>query len=323
MDVKQLINDKPEYRDIIEKAVDIEDDGEDYWRLEDVGCMTGQITKLKSAGIVETYHSSSNRANYYNLTDLEAVKQSLEEVEQEIETADDTVEFDWSEVEPPQFDNVVGLENTRFIIRRALQSQEQVNILLSGPPALAKSVILRDVEKAVPKTVWAYGGETSSAGLIDKLFSSKPQLVIIDEIDEVGSDYYSILESLGEGGYVSETKFGKDRELQLRNCKVFAAANNPEKLPPAIRSRFTILEMEQYDRDDFLQVVENVLVDQEEIGRDMAEKIAVKVYEEYGSDDIRDAVRLARMAQDSDDVDRLIEALKDHKVDSKWEKYVD
>lgn len=111
-----------------------------------------------------------------------------------------------------------------------------------------------------------------------------------------------------ETGIVSETKHGKHRETKLKT-RVFAAANTL-KMSPELISRFLVLRFNPYNRDEFLTVTVNVLKKRENIGEDLASYIAERVWQlPHGFGDPRQAIRIARLANTKEKVDKLLQVL--------------
>ena len=297
------------YRKILESAIEVERENEHGWRLDQVGATGGHISKLKAEGLVKTVIERSSKSNWYKLTDREEVEKALEEIEEEMK-AGGVIEHDW-DIEPPSFDSVVGLDDMKFILRKALTADDRVNVLLAGPPSLGKSVLLMEIEQAIPNAEFGYGSEDSAAGLIDMLFDKQPQVLLIDELDEMDSDDYSVIEQLGEHGRVTERKYGKTREIEL-DTRIFAACNDLEVIPSPVKSRFQTMTIEPYSESEFLEVVTKVLNDKEDCSEQVAAEIADRVYHEYDSDDIRDAIRVSRMVDAPEEVEGVITALQNH-----------
>jgi hypothetical protein len=65
-----------------------------------------------------------------------------------------------------------------------LNSHEQSHILLSGPPASAKTMFLESLRK-LKSSYLIDGASTTKAGLIDCLFLNNPKYLLIDEIDNL------------------------------------------------------------------------------------------------------------------------------------------
>lgn len=74
----------------------------------------------------------------------------------------------------------MGLDDVKFILRKSLTAEKRINVLLAGPPSVAKSILLMDIEEAVPNAEFGYGSEDTAAGLIDILFNRQPQVLLID-----------------------------------------------------------------------------------------------------------------------------------------------
>jgi holliday junction DNA helicase RuvB len=83
------------------------------------------------------------------------------------------------------FENVVGHDNIKRLFGMALQSEEPVHILLSGPPASAKTMFLQSLMTKLSNSYFIDGSNTTKAGMIDYLFENKPKYLLIDEIDKM------------------------------------------------------------------------------------------------------------------------------------------
>jgi Holliday junction DNA helicase RuvB len=73
-----------------------------------------------------------------------------------------------------------------------------------------------------------------------------------------------------------------------------AATNRLRGLSPELLSRFAVRRIEAYSRDDFLGVVTGVLLRREAASEETAQEIAQCL--DGWSQDVRDAVRVARLA---------------------------
>lgn len=106
-------------------------------------------------------------------------------------------------------DLVVGFDDIKDAIARAVEARRRINFLLQGPPACAKSLILEGVRSVVPDAYIAFGSRTSAAGLSDALFEFQPSVLLLDEADKMDNDCYSVLLGLMESGEILETKSRK------------------------------------------------------------------------------------------------------------------
>jgi Holliday junction DNA helicase RuvB len=181
-----------------------------------------------------------------------------------------------------------------------------VHVLLAGPPALAKSLFLWDIEQAAgERAIWLVGSATSKAGLWDVVSEREPQILLIDELDKMNAADTAALLSLMEGGRLVRAKRG--RELNLRNqLRVVAASNRLSMLSPELRSRFAIRMLTAYSRGDYLIVVRGVLARREGLPQELANEVARRL--DGVSQDVRDAIRVARLAPQLG-IDRAIKLL--------------
>lgn len=127
----------------------------------------------------------------------------------------------------------------------ALRSNEPTHILLSGPPATAKTMFLMSLREHLKDSYFIDGGNATKAGIIDHLFKNRAPYLLIDEIDKMSSRDQTFLLNLMETGIVTETKYRKTREAEIKIC-IFATCNDPRKLSAPLQSRFFIVELEPY-----------------------------------------------------------------------------
>ena len=192
------------------------------------------------------------------------------------------------------FGDIIGHDDEKELLRACLLAKKPVHVLLAGPPALAKSLFLWDIERiAGEKAIWLVGSATSKAGLWDIVADRQPQILLIDELDKMNATDTAALLSMMEGGRLVRAKRG--RELNLHNqLTVVAASNRLSMLSPELKSRFAIRTLSAYSQEDFLTVVRGVLVSRENLSTELAEEIARLL--DGRTHDVRDAIRAARLA---------------------------
>jgi len=192
------------------------------------------------------------------------------------------------------FEDIIGHDDVKELLKACLLAERPVHVLLAGPPALAKTLFLWDIERAAAeRTVWLVGSATSKAGLWDLVAERRPQIVLIDELDKMNAADTAALLSMMEGGRLVRAK--KGRELNLAYpLKVIAASNRLEILSPELRSRFAIRKLSAYNRSDYLTVVRGVLVRREGLKPELSDEVAHRL--DGLSQDVRDAIRVARLA---------------------------
>ncbi len=73
---------------------------------------------------------------------------------------------------------------------------------MAGPPATAKSLFLEALGQ-LPGAQYALGGSSSRAGIADFLINFQPRFLIIDELDKMKREDFSVLLSLMQSGVVA------------------------------------------------------------------------------------------------------------------------
>jgi len=117
-----------------------------------------------------------------------------------------------------------------------------------------------------------------------------------------------------EGGVVVETKHRRRREGKF-DTRVFATANRTDRIPQELQSRFLKLTFNEYTPDEFHRIAVAVLMKREGVPQDVAELIAARLLRDVGTRDVRDAVKVARLAKprdgtwDRDEVNRIIDLI--------------
>jgi Holliday junction DNA helicase RuvB len=200
------------------------------------------------------------------------------------------------------FNDIIGYDDVKRLFRMALDSDEQSHILLSGPPASAKTMFLESLIK-LQSSYFVDGASTTKAGLIDCLFLNNPKYLLIDEIDKMSTKDQAMLLNLMETGVVSETKHNKTRIAHMKTS-VFATSNNVNDIITPLQSRFFVVELPPYTYEQFYQISVHLLTDEHKISQDIAKNISNKVW--ANSRNIRDCVRVGRMAKSVDDIQFLV-----------------
>ena len=207
-------------------------------------------------------------------------------------------------------DLVVGFDDIKETLARAIQSQRRINFLFEGPPACAKSIMLEGVRSVVPGAYMAFGSRTSAAGLSDALFELQPSVLLLDEADKMDNDVYAVLLGLMEGGEILETKSKKTRGIKLETM-VLAACNGSAKMPREFLSRFALhIHFPTYSRQEFIDVCTGFLSKAEDCPPDIATLIGELVYD-YGVGDVRKARGAWQLmtAPTRDEADRVIQMM--------------
>jgi len=196
------------------------------------------------------------------------------------------------------FGDIIRHEHIKRLFGLALRSDEPTHILLSGPPASAKTMFLMSLRHHLKDSYFVDGGNTTKAGIIDYLFKNRAPYLLIDEIDKMSPRDQTFLLNLMETGIVGETKYAKTRQAEIKTS-VFATCNDPRKLSAPLQSRFFIVELEPYTYEQFYEITVHLL------DKDFARIIADAVWNT--SRNLRDCVRIGKLARSEEDVNFLVE----------------
>ena len=267
------------------------------WASEDVGIDPSEIAALVEAGMVRRVRDDHGR-----LVDVGAGEDCTG---YRLTSAGITTNIRATLMDPPApvqvsvpdelFDSIVGFEDVKELLLAALRTDRPVHVLLVGPPALAKSLFLWDIERVFgARALWLLGSATSQAGMWDLVAEHQPDVLLLDEFEKIKGVDQAALLSLMEGGRLVRAKVGRGLNLNLE-CRVFAAANTTRGLTPEILSRFARRELRPYSQAEFQEVVTSVLVKREGVDAAVAAEIAASLVGR--TQDVRDAIRVARLSQ--------------------------
>lgn len=265
------------------------------------------LKKLVLQKVIAVNYKTRNRT-LYRLTDPKAIEEGLK-ITAILMMQTETEANQTQTIAPDLFDDVLGYEDLKDLFFRSItgQPEDRVHFLMIGPPASSKSLLLFCLEK-LPKAKYVLGSRVSRAGLADYLINNEPRFLLIDEVDKMVGPDYAILLSLCETGRVTEMLYGKTREIQLDTI-VFASGNRTDGMPPEVISRFQKLDFFPYSETEFMEVVNHVL-SRRNFSPELATYVAKKVSSELHTRDVRQALRVAKLAKTILEVDNLIRTLQ-------------
>jgi len=194
---------------------------------------------------------------------------------------------DW---QPPQIPEdflsiLVGLDDVKGAVTDALMARRPVPLLLAGPAATAKSLILSEVERLPGSRSALIGGNFSRAGLNEVLLPPGwPRILPIDELDkaattDMGRSALDALLPILEDHRLTVTMAGRDvaavRPVRciatVNSLAVFRGRFNP------LLTRFWVVELTEYTPEERLDVITAFLATREGINPDHAAFIAALV----------------------------------------------
>jgi len=210
----------------------------------------------------------------------------------------------------PLFDSVVGYNDVKRLFHLSLSSDKPVHLLLVGPPASAKTLFMLECMR-LERSYFTLGSHSTKSGMVDYLFEKRPRYLIVDEIEHMPMKDQTALLSLMETGILAETKFQKTRNTHLKTW-VFATSNATERMLTPLLSRFVVLHFKQYSFGSFQEVTSHILV-REGVAPDIAVLIADAVWTKLRSKDIRDCIKIGRLAKTKEDVEWIARTLRAYK----------
>lgn len=279
----------------LKKIADYEVTASDYdkslgWQWLQVGLYSSAIHRLLVKGLVRVTYKTRSGTNF---TLTEEGKAALEA---SITPAPVAEEAPMPVLDVAQmFSDITGYDDIKELLRESLQLEKAIHVLLYGPPSLAKSMFLWDIEEAFGQVALPLlGSATSHAGLWDLIAERRPKVVLVDEIEKMTLTDMAGLLSLMQTGRIIRAKVGRKLDEKL-TVWVIAAANRIGKLPPELLSRFAKFQLEEYTASEYARVVESVLIHHEDTDQGDAHEIAMRLVGR--THDVRDAVRVARLSK--------------------------
>lgn len=206
------------------------------------------------------------------------------------------------------FGDIYGFEDIKELFMRAISSDKQIHILLCGPPACAKSLFLQELMK-LDGSYFTLGSNSTKSGMVDALFELEPRFLIIDELEKMSVKDQTVLLSLMEGGMISETKHRKTRNAQL-NTSVFAASNSTDNILSPLLTRFSVLKLQPYSFEEFREITRKLLYREGRINSTNADMISDAVWNQMKSFNIRDCVKIGRLARSQEDINYFVKIFR-------------
>ena len=209
-----------------------------------------------------------------------------------------------------RFREIICNDDIKIILNKAILSKKPAHILLVGKPGSAKTMFLTEIMSHIKESYFIVGSNTSKAGLVNQLFERRPKFLLIDELDKMGKyDQVSLLH-LMETGIISETKIKKTRQTELTSW-VFATSNDCQRIIEPLLSRFLILNIPEYTLGEFIHI-SVCRLEKEQVNTSLAIEIAKTVWKELGSRDVRDVIKVARLATNMEDISNIVRIMKHH-----------
>ena len=229
-----------------------------------------------------------------------------------------TQSFQFTKDPKKLFDEIIGYPDIKKAFILFLNSKNNINVLLVGPPGCSKTLFLLALLKYYKDAFFVDGSNASGPGMFDELCASKQntKYLLIDEIDGLKRSDQKTLLNLFETGMLVSVKVRKQARRQFDNLKVFATCNHVEKLSKALLSRFFVLTLKEYSEQEFLDIAVQLYKKKDP---ELIRYIAKAIWHVVGSKDIRDVQKIVDHAESAEMADMLIELQLKYRVEKKDE----
>lgn len=250
----------------------------------------------------------------YNM--FKQIKQFLSSEYYEQEQTEQHQDLPVVKTKPDIFENIYGLDVPKRLVKRAIHASNPVSFLLTGPPGLAKSAIAKCIESAYPnKTIYMDGTGLTGAGIKKQVKefheSAREIFVIVDEIEKAEKSATNVFLNIIEGGRLTKTTATESYDIKNLRVTLIATCNDIERLKktqPALVDRIMIINIQKPTVEEFLAICQFRLI-KEGVSSEVALYIGSEIHKVFGPD-MREAVRVSRMAKCAEDVDEVIADLK-------------
>jgi Holliday junction DNA helicase RuvB len=198
-----------------------------------------------------------------------------------------------------EFSNILGYDDIKDIVRRALDAEDNYNLLFIGPPASAKTLFLLGILDIRKNGVYFDGSNTTNR-ILDVLQEERPRIICIDELDKMPRTFQNQLLNFMESGRVKVDQQKKQYDFEIKGAKIFGSCNEVNRLSKPLQSRFRKLFLPRYTEEQFLNVSEKVLP---KTSPSIARYVGVQVWKMEG--DIRDVISVGRLIRKSDGPEQI------------------
>jgi MoxR-like ATPase len=190
-----------------------------------------------------------------------------------------------------EFENIQGYDDIKDIVKRAIDAEENYNLLFIGPPASAKTLFLLGIIEY--KKGAYFDGSNTTNRILDVLEEKRPKIICIHELDKMPRQFQEKLLNFMESGHIKVDQMRKQYDFKIKEAKVFGACNEITRLSKPLQSRFRRLHLPSYTEQQFLEVSAKVLPKLK-----IAHIIGKAVWRQGG--DIRDVMSIGKLVRKSD-----------------------
>ena len=265
---------------------------EDEFRAWEVGLDNRDLKNLMKLGIVKITFKS-NKNTYWKVIDKEKLRRLIELKEIKIQLPKDK----------PLFSSIIGHEKHKELILKAIENNQ--HILLLGLPSTAKTLFLLELTK-LDSSVY-FTPYITYSGLFD-ILTLNPKFILIDQLDNLyDPSVYRLLIDVMEYGFITKLTYGSTIKEEVKTT-IIATANTLKRIPEALKSRFLIIRFGLYSEEEYTKIARKLIAEiKPELSQEVIDYIIEKTIERR---DIRNALKLARVCNSIEDVDKFKEIIR-------------
>ena len=292
-----------------------ENQGKQYWlglEWNDVPSSSQTLNKLVQQGIL-IMPFKSNSSKQYKIADLEQALWAIDTLTDLRDKNAKTMSLTEAikpNVSPKElFDDIVGHDQVKYWLERLLKTEGAGGCLMLGPPASAKTMFLSAIAERMGGQYYTGTGATRR-GIQRYIIDTRPNILIIDELDKLSDYDQSALLSVLESGLVTELKVGRTSRTQI-DIKIFAAGNYERNISPLLKSRFRpyIFHFKPYTKQEYIDIIKTIGPKRYDHTPDFCEKVAEAMWRSTGGDP-RSAMNTLKACKTEEDLINLVDTME-------------
>ena len=192
------------------------------------------------------------------------------------------------------------------MVDNALASPLTINVLFNGRPGTGKTLHLQRLREKLPNAFYYDFSNTSGAGFIYSLIRKAQEegrsemTLLLDEVDKIKpcSELFMLLNLL-EGNEIHKVVKKVEYHIKLK-LRVFATCNEFHRLSSAFLSRFQILTLKEFTKEQFIEIAiglarQYLLIKDQDRREAIAEEIATKLYDDKNVKDVRQLIDVMKL----------------------------
>ena len=315
--IMQMCEEDPEIERTLQRFVGAEAKNKlnPHWlglEWNDVPSSPQKLNKLVQIGVL-TMPFKSNSSKQYKIANLEQADSALTELStlrKNNAKSMSLTEAIKPDVTPKEiFDDIVGHEQVKYWLKRLLDTEGCGGCLMIGPPASAKTMFLSAIAEKMGGQYYTGTGATRR-GIQRYIVDTRPNILIIDELDKLSDFDQSALLSVLESGVITELKVGRTSRTKM-DIKIFAAGNYERNVSPLLKSRFRpyIFHFKPYSKQEYIDIVKTIGPKRFDHTPEFCEKVAEAMWQLTGGDP-RSAMNTLKACKTEDDLANLVDTME-------------